>query len=172
MQLGHRSIWVALFLLQPRNQRAMLWTGLIFAPAGPINEFWSLKDYWHPIYLITIREWRFGIEDYIVTFALAGISAGVFEGLVLRRGFTELPPVSVKTILRMWGFGAVGLCLLALFASGFRFNSIHALLLSVMITSIILLFGRWKILLLILPVAAIYGFLYWVFSFVLLPLRR
>ncbi len=156
-------IWVALFVLLPRSRPAIFWTSLIFAPAGPISEHWLIPDYWHPIYImdIAIRSWHFGLEDYFITFAVAGISAGIFESLALRRGFAELPRVSFGTLLRMFGWGVVGIFLMALLVSGFGLSSIHALLLIVMVLSLLMLSRRWNIFLLIIPISVIFGLLFW-----------
>ncbi len=43
--LAYIAIWIALYVLLPRSRPAILWTGLIFAPAGIISEYWSLVDY-------------------------------------------------------------------------------------------------------------------------------
>jgi len=129
-------------------------------------------DYWHPIYLIniSIRGWRFGFEDYLTAFAVTGISAGLFESLALRKGFAPLSRVSVRTVLRMIGWGIVGLFLLAFLASGLHLKSIHALLLSGMITSLLMLCRRWEIFPLILPIAGFFGLLYWLFYVVSIPI--
>ncbi|MFQ5925107.1 MAG: lycopene cyclase domain-containing protein [Dehalococcoidia bacterium] len=135
---------------------------------GIISEFWFIPEYWHPIYLldIAVGGWRFGLEDFLITFAVAGIAAGIFEGLALRRGFAELPRVSRRTLLRMIGWGVVGLFLMVLLASGLDMNSMHAVLLIVMILSLLMLFGRWKIFPLVIPIAVIFGLLYWLFCVV------
>ncbi len=75
------AVWVILFILVPRIRVVMLWTGLLFTPAVPISEYWQLKDYWQPIYLINLgtANWRFGLEDCLLAFTFAGISGGIFE---------------------------------------------------------------------------------------------
>lgn len=158
-------IWTALLVLLPRSRPAIFWTSLIFAPAGPVGEYWLIPDYWHPIYLIDIAvgSWHFGFEDYLITFAVAGISAGIFESLALRRGFAELPRTSFGTLLRMFGWGVVGFFLMLLLVSGVGLNSIHAILLIVMIASLLMFFGRWKILSLIVPISVIFGLFVWLF---------
>lgn len=165
MTLTFIVIWTALFVLLPRSRPAIFWTSLIFAPAGPISEFWFIPEYWHPIYLIDIAVggWHFGVEDFLGTFALAGILAGIFESLALRRGFAELPRVSFGTLLRMIGWGVVGFFLMAFLASGLEMNSSYAILLTVMVTSLLMLLRRWKILPLVMPIAVIFGLLFWLF---------
>lgn len=166
------AIWVVLFLLLPRCRRAMLWTGLMLAAAGPISEFWSLRDYWHPPYLINIAigPWRFGLEDFFLAFALAGICAGLFESLAMRKGWPELPRPSGPIMLRMLGWGVLGALILTFLTSRLRLNSIHALILAVVSTALLMSAGRREILLLSLPLSILYGLLYWLFYvFLFLP---
>ena len=159
------AIWAALFVLLPRSRSAIFWTSLIFAAAGPISEFWQLSDYWHPLYLISIAigKWRFGLEDYLMAFAYAGISAGVFESMALRRGFGGLPRVSFNTLLRMEGWGTVAFLLMAFLASGLRLNSIYSILLAGTISSLLMLYRRWETFPQILTSAIILGLLFWLF---------
>lgn len=158
-------IWIAVFFLSPRSRSAIIWTSLIFVPAGPVGEYWNLMDYWHPHYLISIAigKWRFGVEDIILSFALAGVSAGIFESVALRRGFSELSRVTSRTLLKMLGWGSVGFLLMTLFSYALPLISIHALLLAITITSFLMISKRKEIFPLILPLAAIFGFIYWCF---------
>lgn len=96
------AVWGGLFWRWHGQRPAMLGAGLILAPAGPVSEFWSLQDYWHPQYILEFRwsGFRFGgLEDWLLSFALAGICAGVFERCAVGRGAGPLPP------LRAWRFG-------------------------------------------------------------------
>lgn len=61
--------------------------------------------------------------------------------------------------MTLWG--VVGLSLMILFASGIDMNSVHAMLLAVTLTSLLMLFGRWEIFPLIIPTAVILSFLVW-----------
>ena len=164
-------IWVVLFSLLRRSRPAIIWTSLLLAMSGPIAEFWLFPGYWRPFYLVHVsnRWWDFGLEDLLITFAVAGISAGVFESLALRKGFTELPRVIPKGFLLMFGLCMLGFLIMALLASGFGLTPIHALLLAVIVPSALMLYGRWEILKLLIPVAAIFSFLFWLFyvSFVI-----
>ena len=154
-------IWMALYFLIPRARLAMFWTSLLCAPAGPISEYWHIVDYWHPTYLvdIAIGRWRFGLEDFLSAFAVAGISTVIFESLALRRGWAELPRISFRTLLRITLRGGVCLSLMALLASGFGMNSIYAIILSMAISSLLMLFGRWEVFLLSIPTAVTLAFL-------------
>jgi hypothetical protein len=86
------AVWTAFFVLLRRQHRCMVFVGLILSPAGPISEYWFLADYWHPQFVVawTIGPLRFGIEDRLAVFALAGICAGVFERCATRLGLEPL----------------------------------------------------------------------------------
>jgi hypothetical protein len=158
------AIWVTLFILVPRSRAAMFWTGLLFVPAGPLSEYWQLKDYWHPIYLINLgtEGWRFGLEDCLLAFTFAGISAGIFEILVQRKSFERLPRFSFKTALFMLVFYVLALCLMALFTSVLHFNSIYGMMFSGYFSFLFLMFyGKWKMFPVILLNAIIISVIFW-----------
>jgi len=158
-------IWIILFILLHRSRPAILWTSLMLGMAGPVGEYWLISSYWRPIYLVhvTYRSWTFGLEDFLITFAIAGISAGVFENIALKYGFAELPRLTGKILLRIFTFCVVGFFLMVLLSSVFRVTPIHALFLAVIIPTVLALYGRWKTLRLIIPIAVIFGFLFWLF---------
>jgi hypothetical protein len=146
----------------------MFWTGLLFTPAGPLSEFWQLKDYWHPVYLVNLGSegWRFGLEDCLLAFAFAGISAGIFDVLVRRKTPKRLPRISGRTTLSMIGWYIAALCLMALFTSILHFNSIYAMILGGFVSFILLMFyGKWKMFPLVLLNAIIVGVIFWLFYF-------
>ena len=71
----------------------------------------------------------------------------------------------------MFGLCVLGFLIMGLLASGFGLTPIHALLLAVTLPSALMLYGRWEILKLIIPIAAICGFLFWLFYvFLFIPL--
>ncbi len=154
-------IWMALYFLIPQTRLAMFWTSLLSVPVGPISEYWHIVDYWHPTYLvdIVIGRWRFGLEDFLSAFAVAGISTAIFESLALRRGLAELSRISFGTLLRITLRAGVCLALMALLASGCGMNSIYAIILSMAISSLLMLFGRWEVFLLAIPTAVTLAFL-------------
>ena len=135
----------------------------MLAIAGPVIEYWLIPNYWSPLFLVHIsyRSWHFGIEDFLLTFAIAGISAGLFEGVALRRGFPELPRVTDKALLRIFAFCALGFFLMVLLASVLRLTPIHALLLAVVIPTGLILFKSWRILSIVFPIAMVFGLLFW-----------
>ena len=173
MTLFFVVIWVVLFILLRRSRPAIFWTSFILAMAGPVGEYWLNPGYWHPIYLVNIsyRGWHFGLEDFFVTFAIAGISAGIFESIALRKGFTELPHITSKVPLRMLGLCTLGFLIMVFLASGIDLSPIHALLLAVIIPSFIMLYRKWETFALIIPIAVICGALFWLFYvFFFIPL--
>jgi len=138
------GVWSVLFLLLKRQRREMLWAGLLLAPAGPVSEFWSLQDYWRPVYVHEFRwgEWRMGgVEDFILVFALSGICAGLFEFFLARRGAARLPLVRGRAVWRLAGWPAVGLIL---FVAGWNLglHSIHTLFFAVSLTTAVMLCRR------------------------------
>lgn len=74
-------LWIVLFLNAPGIRISILVMSALGGLAGPISEYWHLRDYWHPDYLFAfnVGGWHFGAEDYIFTFALAGIVMALFE---------------------------------------------------------------------------------------------
>jgi hypothetical protein len=159
------TFWLFCFILLKTERKAMLWTSAIFASAGPISEFWHLQDYWHPVYLVDIRigDWLFGVEDFITTFSLAGMAAGVFEWAAKRKEWPALPAMSMKAFLKMHGWGLLGLVTMAFCFSVLSICSIHAILLTLLLCSTTMLFGKWQIVKLVLPLSLMYGILYWLF---------
>ncbi len=159
------AVWALFFVLLPTGRRTLWWTGLVFAGAGPVSELWFLRDYWHPTYVfeVSIGTWRFGIEDYLCTFALAGIPAGIFEALARRRGMGALPPMRWGLFGRMLGWGCVGLALMAILTFGLGLGSIHALILCVALTALVMLAGRPGMLGLAVWAGLATGLLYWLF---------
>jgi hypothetical protein len=129
--------WLVLYRVRPRHREAMLCTSLFLAPAGPISEFWHLQDYWHPAYLLTIRirSWSFGLEDYVMAFAAAGVSAWLFEELALRRDWPPSQRKSCAVFRRMATCASGALLLVILLASGLGLRSIDAILVAGVIQS-------------------------------------
>jgi len=121
-------IWVMLYALLPGSRKALLWSGLAWGHAGPINAYWTLRDYWHPVYLyeIDLGAWRFGMEDYVFAFAFAGLCAAFFEWRLRRQG--GAPPLRFNiygfAVLLVMGF--LSLVLLGLLSMTLELNSLYA----------------------------------------------
>lgn len=72
--------WVFVFFRRKAQRKDMLWTGVLAAIAGPIQELWYTKDYWHPQY---IGGWPW-IEDILFGFAVMGVCAALYEIIFYR----------------------------------------------------------------------------------------
>lgn len=172
-------IWIILFIFLPKCRAAILWTSIMLGMAGPVAEYWLIPSYWRPDYqigltlgnwtfgfedfLITFGNWTFGFEDFLITFAVAGISAGVFENTALKNDFPELPPFKGIILLRIFAICAAGFFLMIILASILKLTPIHALFISVIIPTTLMLYGKWKTVKLIIPIALLFGFLFWLF---------
>jgi hypothetical protein len=166
-------MWVILFVFLRRSRPAMIWTSLLLTLAGPVAEYWLIPSYWSPLFLVHIsyRSWSFGIEDILLTFAVSGISAGLCESVALRTGFAELPRVTGKALLRIFALCVLGFWLMVLLATVLSLTPIHALLLAVAIPSGLILFRRWKLMSIVISIAVIFGFFFWLhYILLLLPL--
>jgi hypothetical protein len=151
--------WFTLYHLLPDSRTAMLWTGLVAAPAGPITEYWHHLDYWRPIYLVEFKigGWCFGLEDGIVAFALTGIAAGLYEHLCCRRGFASSGPASLKTLTRLSGWGFLAWFLWLVFMRVLGMNSTNAISFTMMVLSLAMVREYRNLLPTLLSVALLFG---------------
>jgi hypothetical protein len=166
-------LWIVLFVKTPGIRMPMLFLSALGGLAGPISEYWHLRDYWHPDYWVAldVRGWRFGIEDYLLTFGLAGTSLALFEKFGAKKAWGPLPPLTWKSRLRLDMIGNMGVVMMALFASVMGMNSIRAILLVILIFSCVLYGFRPAWFLRALPVAAAFSLFYFaVLRFYLIPL--
>ncbi len=158
-------IWVALFILLRRSRAAIFWTSLYMAPLGPACAYWLVPSYWDPLYVITIsyKGWRFGLEDLFFNFAIAGIMVSLFESVALRNGLIKLPHVTSNVLLKMLGLCTLGYLIMVFLILVPGMNSMIALMVALIMISLLMLYGRWKTFALIIPVAVVFGFLFWLF---------
>jgi hypothetical protein len=166
-------IWIILFLKSPGIRMALLVMSAFGGLAGPIGEYWFLRDYWHPDYALPMRigNWRFGIEDYILTFAMVGTAMALFEKFGTKKEWGPLPPVSWRSLFRMDMIGNFGILLMIFFASIVRMNSIYAIMLTLLISSAALYWKRSAWIPRVLAVTAGFSIFYWaVFRFAFMPL--
>jgi len=173
MALPFVILWILLFLKSPGIRITMLLMSALGGLAGPISEYWHLRDYWHPDYWlpVAVGNWRFGIEDYVLTFAMAGTVMALFEKIGAKKEWDPLPPVSWKILFRLDMIGNFGILLMILFASIIGMNSIRAILLTILVSSAVLYWTRPAWILSILPVASAFSLYYWiVLKFLLMPL--
>ena len=73
-------LWAIVFIRRKGQRKDMLWTGIFAAIAGPIQELWYVKDYWHPDY---IGGWPW-IEDILFGFVVVGVFAALYEIIFYR----------------------------------------------------------------------------------------
>jgi len=166
-------LWIVLYLKSPGIRKAMLVMSALSGLAGPIGEYWFLRDYWHPDYVlpVTVGNWRFGIEDYVLTFAMTGTAMVLFEKFGARKKWGPLPSVSWKSLFRLDMVGNFGILLMVLFTSVIGLNSIYAILLAMVASSAPLYWARPAWILSALPVAAVFSLYYWiVLKFLWMPL--
>jgi hypothetical protein len=166
--------WTIVYALSPRARTAMIWSGIAFAPAALISELWFLRDYWSPMYVLELRigTWRFGgVEDYVFGFALAGISAGVFEALTLRQGLPALPRISLPAYLKMVGLGAIGLTLIIVMTAFLPLRSVHAVTGAITLTALLMFVLRPEIApRALLTALAFAGFFWFFYAGIMVPL--
>lgn len=167
------GLWGFLYARNTALRKHMLWMSALLGIAGPIAEFWHTRDYWNPGYLVqvTIGPWRFGLEDYALTFAMAGIAFMLFEWILARRKAEPLPAWKWKTLLCLDMWGNAGIACMAFFIYILKVNSIYALISSIAVVSVVLFGRRRKWLLSAALAASVYAFGYWFFfRFIVMPL--
>lgn len=74
-------IWTLIFMFRKEQRKEMLIASALGGIAGPLQELWYTKDYWHPDY---IGNWPW-IEDIIFGFAIVGIAAVIYETIFASR---------------------------------------------------------------------------------------
>jgi hypothetical protein len=59
------AVWLIMYIFVPKSRKVILWSSIAWGPAGPISEYWHLKDYWNPVYMrrFEVGNWSFGVED-------------------------------------------------------------------------------------------------------------
>jgi len=80
--LALAPLWLFLFWWRPDIRRKMYRFSLGGAIAGPVSQFWYLKDYWHPEYTFSHAPY---IEDALFAFLAFGLSAGMLNVLLRLR---------------------------------------------------------------------------------------
>lgn len=158
-------IWLILLFIWPRQRRAMIWSGLLLGGAGPISEYWFLQDYWDPVYFVEFQlgSWQFGLEDWLVMMAVAGVCTGVFERRASVHGFAPLSSITWRGITRLYGYCAVGLILMWLLGSLARIGSISALLFAITAVAGYMLATHRRLAPLSIRLAILAGAAYWLF---------
>jgi hypothetical protein len=113
------SLWSFIWLLSKDNRKRMLKISLILSPIGAISQFWYLNDYWHPKFSF---QSFINIEDYIFTFALAGISFTIYK-VVFKLGSNNQRCFKRRANMAFLFFGIVLLSLI-FFSTYLNYNSV------------------------------------------------
>jgi hypothetical protein len=159
------AVWAALYAWWRPQRRSMLLVGAVLALSGPVSEYWYFPSYWNPHFAMefSLGSWRFGIEDWLAAFALAGICAGIFERCAARLGFEPLPRFTPIVLLRITGWNALGLALMFAFASWLQWGPATSLLAAITIVSALMLARHKHVAALAALLAAAAGLAYWLF---------
>ena len=132
------GIWCILFALLPKSRNPIIWSSFACGGAGPISQYWHIKDYWNPSYLIKIQigDWIFGIEDYIFAFAFGGLCTGVFDFFIRRTGEEELKKFDIRGYIKYLLLCALCFFSMVALISSFGLNSLHASLIAFLVFSL------------------------------------
>lgn len=79
-------IWIILYLLRSDVRKEMLTISPIIGIAGPIYEYFHIQDWWKPE---TITGTNLGPEDYIIGFAIGGISSVIYKEIFKKNNTTQ-----------------------------------------------------------------------------------
>ncbi|MCK4649850.1 hypothetical protein KAT36_01325 [Candidatus Pacearchaeota archaeon] len=129
-------IWLALFLYRKKFRKEMLTMSIIIAPLGPISQLFYLRDYWNPIYLLTI--FNIGIEDILFSFLIGGIASVIYEEFFIKK-FKRTKKESGNNVIILAIIGMVFFIVLNLI---FKINSIYASSIGFLIIASVILFKR------------------------------
>lgn len=114
-------VYLFLYFIRKDIQKKMLRFSLVGAIAGPVSQWWYLKDYWHPVY--TLGGFGF-LEDLLFAFFVCGITVGIANV------FLNVESVPEKTLgdkgIRYIVALALMLGSLLVFTNVFGLNSIYA----------------------------------------------
>lgn len=126
--------WLIIFLWKKGQRKELILMGVILSIAGPIQELWYSKDYWHPAY---VGNWPW-VESILFGFFIGGIISVIYE-IVFSRKIKEAraekphPLVFASAIL----MGTVGISLFIPFM-----NSIYAAILAFIISWFVIVLAR------------------------------
>ncbi|UCD32862.1 MAG: hypothetical protein JSV38_02995, partial [Desulfobacterales bacterium] len=148
----------------PKSRKAILGSSIAWGHVGPLIEYWHLKDYWNPDYMLRfeIGKWVFGIEDYLFAFVYGGLSAGIFDILIRRLGEKELAEFYLWGYIKLLFTGIVCLFVTGTLIILFHINSLHAIVITFLFgaTVSIILQPKWT--LPAIQVGIIAGLLMWI----------
>jgi hypothetical protein len=159
------AVWLGMYTFTPKSRKVILWSSIAWGHAGPISEYWHLKDYWNPtyIYRFEIGSWTFGVEDYIFAFAYGGLAAGIFDIISRKAGQRELAEFNPIGFIKLLLAVILCLFLMSVLVAVFNINSLNATIVVLLIGSLILVKLQPKWILPVIITAIIAGNLMWIF---------
>ena len=118
--LGLMPIWAFLFWFSHDSRRKMIRLSILGSFAGPISQYWYLKDYWEPLY--TLGAFGF-LEDLLFAGLIFGISGGIISFLLRMK---SVPQEGLENKIIRYGIAILVLVgSLFLGASVLNMNSIY-----------------------------------------------
>lgn len=159
------GIWFVLFTFVRKSRKPMLWSSLALGLAGPISEYWHVKDYWSPTYILKIQidNWIFGVEDYLFAFAFAGLCTGIFDLLARKSGQDELPRFNPMGFIGLVLLGLACMLVMGGLVVFLRLNSLHAIVVAFLISAGVILVRRPKWIVAAMQSAFIAAGVMWIF---------
>jgi hypothetical protein len=143
------AVWLIIYIFVPKSRGAILWSSIAWGHAGPISEYWHLKDYWNPVYMrrFEVGNWSFGVEDYFFAFAYGGLAAGIFDILARKSGEIELKQFYLGGFIKLLLVVIFCLFIMGVMTALLNFNSLHAISITLFAggTIIIILRPRWTL---------------------------
>lgn len=158
------GIWCVLFVLIPKSRKPILWSSFAWGHAGPISEYWHLKDYWNPTYILKIQvgNWIFGIEDYLLAFAFGGLCAGIFDLLVRKSGAKELASFHTSRYAKLLLLGVSCLFAMGALKTFFNVNSLYSITIAFLVGGVLMLYCRREWIFAAIQTAVIIGIFMWI----------
>lgn len=159
------GIWGILFTCVRKSRKPMLWSSLALGHAGPISQYWHVKDYWRPTYIreLQIGSWVFGIEDYLFAFAFAGLCTGIFDLIARKFGQEELAWFDPLGFIRLVLLGLVCLLAMSVLVVVLELNSVYAIIWAFLISTAIIMAKRRELIAPAVPTAFIAAAAMWIF---------
>ena len=159
------AVWISIFTFVHRSRKVILWSSIAWGIAGPISEYWHLKDYWNPEYMLKLEigNWTFGIEDYLFAFAYGGLAAGVFDIIVRRSGEKESSRFYLLGFIKLLIVVSCCLFVMGAMTDLLNFNSLHAITLTLLAGGIGIIILRPKWTLAAIQTGTISVILMWIF---------
>ena len=159
------AVWLIIYIFVPKSRKVILWSSIAWGHAGPISEYWHLKDYWNPVYMrkFEVGNWSFGVEDYFFAFAYGGLAAGIFDILARRSGDKEFERFYLLGFIKLLLIVVCCLFVMGALTTLLHLNSLYAISITLFVGGIIIVFlhPRWT--LAAVQTGIISGIFMWIF---------